>query len=385
MSESHFPWPWRAENRKISLFVLGWILLLNLWALVAIDFLPISRKSQWDPAANLRAPLFARFDSGWYDTIVRYGYQAPPEIGQQSAHSFFPLYPMLGRYLHLATGVDSFQTALLVTYAALFLAIPLLVEEAKARFGEARARDALPFLFLYPVGFFLAAVYTESLFLLVALLAFRSVRRGELWLAVLFGVLLGLTRAPAAAVGPALALSWWFTRKDDPRRLSGAGLLLFAPLVGVLGWIFGIGYGKGEPMLFFRSMGAWRHAAGNPVEGVFAFFREPIDAWRSGHFREHPLDLGPVVHFVLFSFLGAVQLKLRRWQDAAWTFCVLALPVLTGTWAGIPRYTLTVYPGHFAAAALCQDRPFLRRLWLGVSVVGLLLNAAFFTNWHFVS
>jgi len=385
LNESNFPWPWRADNRRISLFVLGWILLLNLWALVAIDFLPISRKSQWDPAANLRAPLFARYDSGWYDSIVRYGYRAPPEMGQESAHSFFPLYPMLGRYLHLATGVDSFQTALLVTYAALFFAIPLLVEEARVRFGEARSRDALPFLFLYPVGFFLAAVYTESLFLLVALLAFRSVRRGELWLAALFGLLLGLTRAPAAAVGPALGLSWWLARRDDPRRLAGAGLLFFAPLAGVLGWIFGIGFGKGEPMLFFRSMGAWRHAAGDPVAGVVSFLREPLENWRNGVFREHPRELGPYLHFVLFSILGALQLRMRRWSDAAWTAAALALPMLTGTWAGIPRYTLTVYPGHFAAASLCEGNPVLRRVWLGVSTVGLLLNAAYFTNWHFVS
>ena len=385
MNDSTFPWPWRPDNRRISLFVLGWILLLNLWALVAIDFLPITRKSQWDPAANLRAPLFARYDSGWYDSIVRYGYQAPPEIGQESAHSFFPLYPMLGRYLHLATGVDSFQTALLVTYAALFFAIPLLVEEARVRFGEERARDALPFLFLYPVGFFLAAVYTESLFLLVALLAFRSVRRGELWLAALFGILLGLTRAPAAAAGPGLAVAWWLARRDDPRRLAGAALLFCAPLAGVLGWIFGIGWGKGEPMLFFRSMGAWRHAAGDPVAGVVSFFREPVDAWRNGVFREHPRELGPYLHFVLFSVLGAAQLKLRRFSDAAWTAAALALPVLTGTWAGIPRYTLTVYPGHFAAATLCEGHPVLRRVWLGVSAVGLLVNAAYFTNWHFVS
>jgi hypothetical protein len=292
---------------------------------------------------------------------------------------------MAARYLHLATGIDSFQAALLVTYAALFLTVPLLIEEARARFGKEKSRDALPFLLLYPVGFFLAAVYSESVFLLVALLAFRSVRRGELSLALLFAVLLGLTRAPAAAVGPALALSWWLGRRDDPRRLAGAGLLLLAPVAGVLGWVFGIGIGKGEPMLFFRSMGAWRHAAGDPVAGVAAFFREPVHLWRTGVFRVHPGAVAPFFHLVLFAVLGAVQLKLRRWSDAAWTACALALPILTGTADGIPRYTLTVYPGHFAAAAMCEDRPWLRRLWLGASTFGLLLNSAFFTNWHFVS
>lgn len=385
MSESGFPWPWRGENRRLSVLVLGWVLLLNLWALVAIDVLPITRKSPWDPPANQRAPLFARYDSGWYDSIIRFGYRPAPDVGEQSAHAFFPLYPMAARYLHLATGLDSFLSGLLVTLAALFFAVPLLVEEARERFGDKKARDGLPFLFLYPVAFFLGAVYTESVFLLVALLAFRSVRRGELPLALLSGVLLGLTRAPAAAVGPALALAWWLGRREDSRRLAGAGLLLLAPLAGVFAWVFGIGIGNGEPMMFFRSMGAWRHAAGDPVAGVVAFVREPVDMWRSGLFRERPRELAPYLHLVLFGVLGAYQLKLRRWSDAAWTACALALPVLTGTSAGIPRYTLTVYPGHFAAATLCEGRPWLRRLWLGVSTVGLLVNSALFTNWHFVS
>jgi hypothetical protein len=107
--------------------------------------------------------------------------------------------------------------------------------------------------------------------------------------------------------------------------------------------------------------------------------------WRTGVFHASPRQVAPYLHLALFGALCLVQLRFRRWSDAAWTACALALPVLTGTAAGIPRYTLTVYPAHFAAAALCQDRPWLRRLWLGVSTVGLLVNSALFTNWHFVS
>lgn len=386
MNESSFPWPWRGkENRKLSLLVLAWLLLANLWALVAIRILPISWRSPWNDSANARAPFYARYDSGWYDVIVRHGYPPPPGPGEQSAHAFFPLYPMTARALHVATGIDSFRAALLVTWVALFFAVPLLVEEARERFGDPRARDALPFLLLYPVAFFLAAVYTESLFLLLALLAFRSVRRGELLLALVLGVLLGLTRAPAAAVGPGLALSWWFGRPGDARRWIGAGLLLFAPLAGVLGYVFGIGAARDEPMLFFRSMGAWRHSAGDPVSGAASFFLEPVRMLRSGWFREHPGAVAPFFHFGLFAFLCAVQLKLRRFADAAWTASALLLPVLTGTADGTPRYTLTIYPGHFAAASLCEGRPWLKALWLAGSFAVLLLNSSFFVNWHFVS
>src|ERR1019366_7820298 len=74
--------------------------------------------------------------------------------------------------------------------------------------GAERARDPLPFLLLYPRAFFFAAAYTESLFFLPPLLAFRLIRTEHPLAAILVGLLLGLTRAPAAAVGPALALAY---------------------------------------------------------------------------------------------------------------------------------------------------------------------------------
>ncbi|HRY44879.1 MAG TPA: hypothetical protein P5164_13130 [Thermoanaerobaculia bacterium] len=386
MSHPTFPWPWRGpENRKLALVVLLWLAALQLWAFVSVRALPIGRPSPWSEEATRRAPAFARFDSGWYNSIVEKGYPPPPAAGAQSEHAFFPLYPMTARAIHLATGLDSFRAAVVVSWTALLLAVPLLAAEARERFGEGTDRGALPFLLLYPVAFFLAAVYTESLFLLLALLAFRASRRNELAPALLFGLLLGLTRAPAVAVGPGLAVAWWLAGAAGARRAAGAALLLVAPLAGVLAWVFGIGLLQGEPMLFFRSMSAWRASAGNPFAGAVAFVLEPVRMLRTGWFREHPGAVAPFVHFGLFALLGAFQLRMRRWADAAWTAGVLGLAVATGTADGVPRYTLTVYPGHFAAAALCETRPRLKALWLGTSLALLLLNSAFFVSWHFVS
>jgi hypothetical protein len=387
MISASFPWPWQGENRRLSLVVIVWIFAMNAWALIAIDFLPITRHSPWDPTANLRAPLFARYDSGWYDGIVKYGYGPPPPPGAPSAHSFFPLYPEIARLLHLMTGIDAFQTALFVTWASLLFAVPLFIDEARERLGPERALRALPFLLLYPVAFFFTAVYSDALFLLIALLAFRFMRRGEIRLALLAAYLAGLTRAPAAVMGAGLGLAWLIGRKDEPplRRWGGAALLGVTPFLGVASWIWGIGFAKGEPGLFFRSMGAWRKAAGNPTGGPSVFVEELRRMWTTGHFREHPGALAPYAHFVLWFFVTGLQLWKRRWADAAWSAAFLALPVVTGTSAGIPRYTLTIFPGHLALADLCEGRPVLRTTWLAVYVAVLLLNAAFFTNWHFVS
>jgi hypothetical protein len=381
-----FPWPWSGpENRRLSKIVVCWILALNLWAVFAYDVLPIPRHSPWGSESDLRAPLFARFDSGWYDSIIRFGYREPPPPGKASAHAFFPLYPTLARLIHQGAGVDSFHSALFVSYLCLLFAVPLLAEEARARLGPSRGDAPLPWLLLYPVAFFLAAVYTESTFLLLALLAFRGVRLRQPGLAAACAFLAGLSRAPAAALGPALGLAWLLAHRDDAKRWARSAALALLPLAGVYAWAFGIGFGKGEPGLFFRSMAAWRVSSGDWLEAVMAFFLEPTWFWHRGWFREDPEHFLPYVHALLLVALGAWQLRRRRFPDAAWTFGALGMAMLTGTADGVPRYSLTVYPLFFALVEIGDENPRLRRLWLLVSAALLLFNSALFVNWHFVS
>jgi hypothetical protein len=292
---------------------------------------------------------------------------------------------MAARLLHRATGLDSLRAAQLVSWASLLLAVPLFAEEARARLGPDRGAAPLPFLLLYPVSFFFAAVYTESTFLLVALLAFRAVRHGRFGPAASCAFLAGLARAPAAALGPALALAWFLARRDDRRRLAPAAALAVLPAAGVLSWVHGVGFAFGEPGLFFRSMSAWRHAAGSPFAGVVAFLEEPVRYARTGWFREHPGAVVPYVFFALLLVVGAWQIRRRRLADAAWTLGAAALAMSTGTADGLPRYSLTVYPVFFALAEAAGERPLLGRLWLALSAPALLLNSAYFVNWHFVS
>jgi hypothetical protein len=161
--------------------------------------------------------------------------------------------------------------------------------------------------------------------------------------------------------------------------------LAVAPLAGVLAYVLGIGWRMGEPGLFFRSMGAWAHRSSSPVAGVVAFVKEPVELFSSGHFFRHPGALAPFAHFALFAVLAVVQARRRRFSDAAWTAGVLGLSFLTGTTAGVPRYTSTIFPGHILLFELLERRPILRAAALALSFALLLLHAAYFVNWHFVS
>jgi hypothetical protein len=207
--------------------------------------------------------------------------------------------------------------------------------------------------------------------------------------AICVGILLGLTRAPAVAVGPALGLAYLLGPQGlgaHPRkRLLASLALAVAPLAGVLTYVLGIGWWKGEPGLFFRAMGAWAHRSTNPLDGAAAFVREQVALFSSGVLLEHPGAIAPLAHFTLFAVLAALQAKRHRFADAAWTAGVLGLAFLTGTTNGVPRYTLTIFPGMILLFELLEHRPRLRAAALALSTVLLLLRAAFFVNWHFVS
>jgi hypothetical protein len=343
--------------------------------------LPFAKPSPWGAGA---IPYFARYDTGWYASIVRHGYGAPPAPGAESNHAFFPLYPMLARGLYLLPGVDPLFALTAVAWISFLFALPLFGETCRERLGPERANGPLPYLLLYPVAFFFGAAYTESLFFLLLLLAFRFVRTERPAAAILVGFLLGLTRAPAAAVGPALGLAYALETPGRKRWPATAALAL-APLAGVLAHIVGIGLWFGEPGLFFRAMGAWEHRATSPVAGAAGFLEQQVHLFTSGVLLRHPGAIAPLAHFTLFLVLGLVQAWKRRWSDALWTFGVLGLAFLTGTTNGVPRYTLTIFPGFILLFELLEGRPTLKAAVLALSAALLLLRSAMFVNWHFVS
>ena len=391
MSSRPFPWPWRGPvNRRVVLAGLLWVALLGAWGLAMRDLVPGAQPSSWPADVAAQAPLYARFDTGWYREIARDGYGPPPPVGRESEHAFFPLYPYLARVVHLATGLGVFRSLLLVAWASFLFALPLFLEEARRRGVPEDPWRALPFLLLYPSAFFLQAAYSDAVFFLVALLAFRALRTGSVAGAVALGFVAGFCRAPAAALGPALAVAWWLEENGAAvrwrlRTLAPAALLGAAPLAGALSYMFGIGLLKGEPGLFFRVMAAWPERVTSASGGPAAFLGRLAERVSSGEVLRHPGLLVPYALVVLLLGLSVVQLRAGRPSDAAWMTALVAMPVLTGTDAGIPRYTMTVFPVTLSLAALLDRRPRLRLAWLAGSTVLLLYYSAKFVRWSFVS
>lgn len=133
-------------------------------------------------------------DGGWYSQIAADGYKY--QSRRRSNVAFFPAYPLLGRALAAVTGLRAEAALLIVSNLSLFGALTILAFYVRDRYPEEgdELRDCvLLAAALFPTGCFFRLAYSESTFLLVAVLAmYAMLRRWPLW-------------ATAAIVGAATA------------------------------------------------------------------------------------------------------------------------------------------------------------------------------------
>jgi hypothetical protein len=337
-----------------------------------------------------RAPPLARYDSGWYLKIAEHGYGSPPGPGERGEHVFFPLYPLLVGAFARALSLDTFSAGLAVSALAALAAVLLFVDEARKRseVGEEDAIPALLFLLLFPTAFFLLAMYAEPLFLLLALGAFAAIRRRRFAAAALFGLLAGLTRAPAVVLAVPLGIAAFEAQDGEggtsSRRWIRAALVGLAPAAGAGLWMLGVGLWFGEPGLWFRLERAWGRGVA-PGGGLVEWAQELPRRIGSGDVRSHPAFLLDYACALLFLAIAVYQARRRRWADASWTAGALLLPAATGISASLPRYLMVVYPAYYALAEISRGRRPLRFAWWVVSAAGLAGATAAFVLWRWVA
>ncbi len=285
--------------------------------------------------------MWARWDAQWFLRIAEQGY----DTARESA-AFFPLYPTLVAGLGRVLFGHYVLAGIAISLACCLGAFVLLERLAEERLGADGARRAVLYVALFPMSLFLQAVYSESLFLLLALATFVLAERGRFgWAAAAAGLAM-LTRATGVALLPSLVLLAW----PDRRRLASLVLApaLFAVYPLVL-WIW-----VGDPWAFLRSQELWhRHFV--PFGGVW----EAATHWTPpGADVQHAVmvNLEGVVALVLFAALTVVAWRRFGAPYGLYAAVSLVLPlsVPSERWPllSLPRFGLAVFPLFLALAWL---------------------------------
>jgi hypothetical protein len=331
-------------------------------------------REPWPPEIASQAPPLARWDSGWYYQIAANGYRIDPNE-QQNDVAFYPLYPLLTRWLAKLSHAPIFDAGIALSLASLLGGL-LFFSSLCAGWGDPpNPSGAVGALLLYPSAFFFAAFYTESLFFLATAAAFWGGRERRWLLCGLAGAAACLTRFNGVLILLPIAWYAWESRGRGGKRwppiaavaLTAAGAAAF-PVYLWRAW--------GDPLLYFHS-----HRGSGWNQRAAPVWKLALDAAHNFLYYFRRSETGGVLltglaaaSLVLFSFL-AVQLFRDR-MIAEGLYCATTMLILwhAGSLDGIHRYVLALFPCFFLLAQALRRRPVLIALSTAFGVgTGLIL------------
>lgn len=345
---------------------------LRLWLLSRIAVFVLVSSGAWLFAADsdARRPLdyldrWTQWDTVHYETIARWGYDGNPATGPTiPLEAFFPGFPLAMKTLHALLGMDYVVAGLVISFVASGVAVIALARIAAAEVGPGTLADALAertvLLFLLaPSAIFLAAAYTEALFLAFAFPAWLAAKRGR-WAAA--GVLAaGASCIRITGMFVAVALIVEFLTARDGRRRWTAAPWLVAPFVPVIAYMTYLHDRTGD-------WNAWQHAQeegwfrtfhwpwqalGNTWEAAFEEKQSTVFAWMFG---------AEIVAVAIGIVLTVVLLRKARWAEAVYIALQLWAFTTSYWFFSVPRSTLTWWPLWTLLAAWSLRRP---AVWQG--------------------
>lgn len=362
---------------------------LRLWVLTRISVFVVVSAGAWLLAGDRDAsrPVeylrrWTQWDTHHYVTIAQWGYDGNPATGPQvPLEAFFPGFPLVLRALH-TVGLGYVPAGLLVSFVAGGVAAVALARLAALEAGpgtlaeELASRTVLLFL-LAPSAVFLAACYTEALFLGFALPAWLAARRGRWGLAALLAA--GATTTRITGVFLAAALVVEFLTATDGRRRWRAAPWLVVPVLPVVAYFTYLHDRTGDWM-------AWQHAQ---EKGWYRDFHWPWEAlrttWHAAFGHEQTTNFAwmfgaELVAVAIGIVLTGWLLWRRRWGEA--TYIGLQIwAFTTATWFfSVPRATLLWWPLWIGLGAWTLRRPAVLQAYLVLIAPLMVLCTVMFTN-----
>ncbi len=347
----------------------------------------------------------ANWDGQWFITILKDGYSYDPLTHSNSA--FFPAFPLLGRLIVNFTGLRAELALLLLSHLSLVTAFVVLATYLRGRCAEPHGSAGLYGLLafgLLPPTFFFRMAYSESLFLLTAVLTLYGMERK--WALPLIALLIGSATA-TRAVGVALLLPFSLHLRD--RSPTWPGLLLrgavLLPLAcwGLLAFMTYQYAAFGDPLAFARTQEHWRQRPAVPqaeravslltLEPLWSIF-DPASPcyWRRHEPQGNPLfslHLANPLYFVFAVVLIAIG-AWKRWLnrlEVSLAAGLLLIPYVTRSHemclAGMGRFAAAIVPLYLVLGQLLARLPPPVAAML-LSLSGFLMGvyAALFAAWY---
>lgn len=306
--------------------------------------------------SNVWLDIWGVWDTGWYMDISQNGYTTrvlDELVSFETNIVFFPLYPLLMRFVGSIIG-NNYTAGFIVSNFSLIIACVYLYKLVRLDSDESSALRSVKYLLLFPTSFILSGVFTESLYLALALICFYYARTGKWHLAGISGFFLALTRS----VGVLIILPLLYeglvpllkeNLKENKNLKSFKGFrdeilplfyLLLIPLGTISFMVFNF-YLTGDFLAFVHGQAAWGRYRGNPMEFL-------IDGYHGNMYSTFEAVFTATSLFIFLLFFKKVRFS--YWLFAIYSILV---PLSTGI-QSMPRYILVIFPLYILFANISK-------------------------------
>lgn len=379
--------------KKILYLFLAWRILLFLPLFFSEIFIKFRKGFEYtnsisftqlsNPITHFLLSPWANFDGVYYLVIATSGYTIDNSV-------FFPLLPLLIKGFIFPFGnikpldpIEFFIAFILVSIFSL-IALVFLYKLVKIDYSKNVAVWSVIFLLIYPTSFFLATIYSESLFLMLLFISFYFARKKKWFLASLSGVLLTATRFVGIAILPALIYEFW---KEEKILFTKKIAFLFLIPVGLVSYMWYNYINWHSPLHFIDAQGTFAngrsvHQIIFPLQTIFRYIKILIILPKTQY--EWWIALLELSTFIFTSVLLFIAWKKKiRMSYLIFSVITYLIPILTGTFTGLPRYVLPIFP-MFMALALIKNRLF-KTVYIIIGMALLFILFALFSKSYFIS
>ncbi len=336
----------------VSLFFSIWLVSILL-----ISYFGFLRLPHSGTFGNNFFQSFSNWDGGHYLGIAEFGYS------EKFQYAFFPLYPMLVRFLNGIIG-SFFWSGVIVSLICSFLGIQLFYKLALLYFDKTIAKKVILLLLVFPTSFYFLTAYSEGLFFLLVVASFLFFKKSKFLYAAIFVSLASVTRIAGLGLVLALILEIQITTGFNKKNW----FILLSPL-GFLIYCFYLFNQTGDPFYFLQAELHWQRSLTIPYISFWETIKSlSIPGFAAKNFNAL-LDLG-------FAVFG-VGLTIRSFRFLPPAFCIYALisvlfPLFTPTLSSIPRFLLPIFPIFMLLANIKKEG-----LIFGYQLISTMLLAVF--------
>jgi len=307
--------------------------------------------------------LWQNWDARILIDIAQHGYFASGDRIFPTQIAFFPGFPIVLASVHILVRQWT-VSGLVVSFVAGAVAVVALSRIAEGYYLAGAGRKAVLYLVVSPAAVFLAAGYSEALFLALATTSWLASMRSRWALAALLAGLASVVRINGLFLCAAIAVE--ILRRADRKRMRAFAAFIPA-LVPLACFEIYLWLNTGNWL-------AWQHAE---EIGWQRRFTNPVDTltatWHAAFGHEFTARVAFVFQLEIVAVAVGVAataalLRCRRWAEATYVGLTVAALATSVWYQSVPRALLLLWPIWCGLAVLATRRRWVGQLYLAVSV-----------------